>query len=96
MISEAERFPDLARRYFAQGPEAAIEALASGFDRLIDRGDLAADIDPIEAARAFAYLVLGPLIDQALFHPAQPPGSDEIEAHARAAAVAFSRAFGPR
>ncbi len=66
VISEATQFPELAATYFAQAPQRGLAAVAEGLGALVDRGLLVID-DLDMAAAQFAYLVLGPLIDQALF-----------------------------
>jgi TetR/AcrR family transcriptional repressor of mexJK operon len=68
IISEATRFPDLAQAYFEQAPGRGLEAVAAGMQLLTERGLLGAE-DAVVAANHFAYLVLGPVIDKALFHP---------------------------
>lgn len=94
VIREAERFPDVADRYLALGPHAALDALTEGFADLADRGLLAAG-PPRELASHFAYSVLGPLLDEALFHPSRPPAPAAVERHARDAARRFLRAARP-
>jgi TetR/AcrR family transcriptional repressor of mexJK operon len=77
VISEADRFPDLAQAYFERAPGRALEAIATGLQGLVDRGWLRID-DPATAATHFAYLVLGPLIDKALFYPRTRVSDAEI------------------
>jgi TetR/AcrR family transcriptional repressor of mexJK operon len=77
VISEADRFPDLAQAYFERAPGRALEAIAAGLQRLVDRGLLRID-DTATAAVQFAYLVLGPLIDKALFYPRSKVSDAEI------------------
>lgn len=83
IIGEAHRFPDLAAGYYRVAPGAVIEALAAAFAALADQGRLHLD-DPRVAADQFAYLVVGSLIDRALFdgHGSDP---DPAELRARAA-----------
>ncbi len=78
VIGEADRFPDLAATYFDRAPRRGIEAIAAGMDRLVERRLLRIE-DTGSAAVQFAYLVLGPLIDQGLFHPDSPATDDDIE-----------------
>lgn len=66
VISEAERFPDLARAYFEAAPARATGVLAAGFRQLGRRGLLPMS-DPDAAATDFAYAILGPLVDRAMF-----------------------------
>lgn len=88
VISEADRFPELAATYFERAPGRGIEALGAGFDDLVGRGLLHAD-DTATAAVQFAYLVLGPVLDRALFHPRSPVSEDEIARCAEAGVAAF-------
>ena len=58
-------------------------------------GGLLAVEPPRELATHFAYAVLGPLLDEALFHPSRPPAPAAVERHARDAARRFLRAARP-
>jgi TetR/AcrR family transcriptional repressor of mexJK operon len=92
VISEADRFPDLALAYFERAPGRGLEAIAAGLQRLADRGVLR--IDDIEtAADHFAYLILGPLIDKALFHPQSKVTAAMIEHYASSGVRAFVAAY---
>ena len=91
VIGEADHFPDLAAAYFTLAPQRGLSAVAQGLGSLVDRGLLALD-DLDLAAVQFAYLVLGPLIDQALFLPRESVTADEIERYAVAGVLAFLRA----
>ena len=93
VISEADRFPELAATYFDRAPGRGLEALAAGFDVLVGRGLLRID-DTATAAVQFAYLVLGPVLDRALFHPRSPVPEDEIARCADAGVTAFLAAAG--
>ena len=66
IIAEADRFPELARAWYANGPERAHAALAEQFGRLHDRGLLRVD-DPLLAAQHFNWLVLSIPLNQAMF-----------------------------
>lgn len=94
VIKEAERFPDLAERYLAHGPHAALGALTAGFAGLVDRGLLAAEPSR-DLATQFAYGVLGPLVDEALFRPTQALPDPVVERQARAGARHFLHASRP-
>jgi TetR/AcrR family transcriptional repressor of mexJK operon len=88
VVAEAERFPELAATYFDGAPRRALDALASGFTRLDERGLLAVP-SPDIAATQFAYLVLGPLLDRALFRPGKRIPRTEIVANCRAGVALF-------
>ena len=90
VVREAERFPELARRYYERAPRAAIDAVAVGLHSL-DRRELLAVDDPRTAAEQFAYLLLAPLLDQALLVPGEPPSGAAIVRHARRSTAVFVR-----
>jgi TetR/AcrR family transcriptional regulator, mexJK operon transcriptional repressor len=94
VIAEAVRFPELAAAYYAQAPQRGLAAVSEGLGSLVERGLLA--IDDLDLAAAhFAYLVLGPLIDQALFLPHEGRAPDQIERYAVAGVAAFLRSYSP-
>ncbi len=93
IISEAERFPDLAADYYRQAPTRGIAAVARCLEPYVDAGLLAAE-DLRLAAAHFAYLALAPAQDRALFIPAELPSPQERERLAAAAARAFLAAYG--
>lgn len=90
VISEAVQFPELAAAYFAQAPQRGLAAVAEGLGALVDREMLVID-DLDSAAAQFAYLVLGPLIDQALFLPKTAITPDQIKRYAVAGVASFLR-----
>jgi TetR/AcrR family transcriptional regulator, mexJK operon transcriptional repressor len=92
VIGEADRFPELAASYFDRAPRQGIEAISAGFDLLVARKLLQIE-DTGAAAEQFAYLVLGPLIDRALFHPGSPVGEAEIRRVASSGVHAFVAAY---
>jgi TetR/AcrR family transcriptional regulator, mexJK operon transcriptional repressor len=93
IVSEATRFPDLAQAYFEQAPGRGLEAVAAGLQQLAQR-DLLQIEDGLEAANHFAYLVLGPLIDKAMFFPDEPLDVATIEQCADAGVKVFLAAYG--
>lgn len=94
VVSEAVRSPDLAQAYYEQAPKLGLEAVAQGLGRLAER-ELLRTEDVSAAANHFAYLVLGPLIDRAMFLPEKAIGEAEINYWADAGVAAFIRAYGP-
>ena len=92
VISEADRFPVLARTYYQRAPARGIAALAGGLERLAGRQLLRID-DATTAAEQFAYLVLGPVIDRALFDPGAPIEDSEIARYAAAGVRVFVAAY---
>jgi AcrR family transcriptional regulator len=67
VIAEADRFPDLARAWYANGPQRGHAALAEQIRTLTDRGLLHAD-DPLLAAQHLNWLVLSIPLNEAMFH----------------------------
>jgi TetR/AcrR family transcriptional regulator, mexJK operon transcriptional repressor len=93
MISEATRFPDLAAAYYEQGPSRVIAALGPLFGRLAERGLLQVP-DPERAAGDFAFLLLGRVLDEGMFHVEhRGPGPAEIDAGADHAVDVFLAAY---
>ncbi len=68
VIGEAERFPELAQAWYANGPEAAYAMFAGWFARLHDRGAMTVP-DPRLAAQQFNWLVLSIPINEAMSGP---------------------------
>jgi TetR/AcrR family transcriptional regulator, mexJK operon transcriptional repressor len=93
VLREAGRFPDLARRYHESGPRRTIEVLATAFDRLAERGELAID-DPRLAATQFAFLVVGEPLDTAMFRGGRRRTRRELNELADAAVEVFLAAYG--
>ena len=94
VVSEADRFPDLAREYYKLVPEHVMGALAAQFAVLADAGRLRVD-DPLLAASHFAFLILGLPLDKAMFlgadHGLTAPELDRL---ADAAVSVFLAAYG--
>jgi TetR/AcrR family transcriptional regulator, mexJK operon transcriptional repressor len=94
VVSEADRFPDLAREYYRLVPEHVMAALAAQLAMLADAGQLRIG-DPLSAAGHFAFLVLGLPLDRAMFlgadHGLTAPDLDRL---ADAAVGIFLAAYG--
>ncbi|KRC59103.1 TetR family transcriptional regulator [Agromyces sp. Root81] len=94
VIGEVERFPDLARALYENGPERAIRSLAVTMAEFTDRGLLAAD-DPVEAATTFNWLVMGaPMNEAMLLGDEAIPDVAALQRHAAHAARVFVAAYG--
>jgi TetR/AcrR family transcriptional repressor of mexJK operon len=94
VIREAERLPDLARAYYDGAPRRALATLADAFSRLHERRLLHVP-DPRRAAIHFAFLVVGPHLDAAMFGLAPPPDAD-LMTEADTATEVFLAAYAPR
>jgi TetR/AcrR family transcriptional repressor of mexJK operon len=92
LIAEAERFPELARDYYARAPDRVMASLAEGLRRCHERGLLHLE-DCELAAEHFAFLIMGASLDRALFNVSPALTTEDIEARARAGADAFLRAY---
>jgi TetR/AcrR family transcriptional regulator, mexJK operon transcriptional repressor len=94
IIAEAERFPELARIWYASGPERAHTTLAAQFQALAQRGVLRAD-DPLLAAQHFNWLILSIPLNKAMFLGSGiefAPG--ELERYADEGVRVFLAAYG--
>ena len=94
IIAEAERFPELARTWYASGPERAHATLAEQFRALARRGLLRVD-DPLLAAQHFNWLILSIPMNKAMFHGSDtgfPP--EELERYADEGVRVFLAAYG--
>lgn len=95
VIAEAERFPDLARAYYANGPGRFHAALAEQLDALAKRGLLRVE-DPQLAAQHLNWLILSVPINQAMFLGSEArPAPAELERYADEAVRVFLAAYGP-
>jgi TetR/AcrR family transcriptional repressor of mexJK operon len=93
VIGESGRFPELGRTYEQRGPERAISALTTAFERLDEKGVLRLD-DPSLAAAHFNWLVLAiPLNHAMLSGENSAPGRIELQRHADAAVRVFLAAY---
>jgi TetR/AcrR family transcriptional repressor of mexJK operon len=71
IIGEADRFPEVARTWYEQGPGRVVDTLAVRFAELADRGLLRTE-DPRLAAAQFNWLVLSIPLNEIMFR-----GNDE-------------------
>ena len=94
IIAEAERFPELARTWYASGPERAHAVLADQFRSLAGRGLLRME-DPLLAAQHFNWLILSVPLNKAMFSGTSAdftPG--ELERYADEGVRVFLAAYG--
>jgi TetR/AcrR family transcriptional repressor of mexJK operon len=94
VIGEAAAFPELAREYHERVPQRVLDTLTVAFERRARSGELGGG-DARRAAEHYAFLVIGALLDRAMF-----TGEDrsvdvrELEAAADAGVRAFLAAHG--
>jgi AcrR family transcriptional regulator len=94
VIAAADRFPDLADTWYANGPERGAATLADRFARLAERGRLRLD-DPLLAAQHFNWLVLSIPLNRAMFRPtAEPYTPAELDHYADEGVRVFLAAYG--
>ncbi len=94
IIAEAERFPELARTWYANGPERAHATLAEQFHALAQRGLLRVD-DPLLAAQNFNWLILSIPLNKAMFHGSDTQFTpEELQRYADESVRVFLSAYG--
>jgi len=72
LIGEAERFPELARTWFANGPAMSVALFASWFAALDRRGLLNVP-DPVMAGEHYNWLILSTPLNRAMSEPLDRP-----------------------
>lgn len=92
VIGEAERFPELARSWYENGPESAFRRFAEWFEELTKRGLLHAD-NPRMAAEHFNWLVLSTPLNKAMAEPHVEWSEIDLNATADAGVKAFLGAY---
>jgi TetR/AcrR family transcriptional regulator, mexJK operon transcriptional repressor len=96
VIGEADRFPELGRAFYEQGPGRTVNALTTAFERLAERGVLHLD-DPHLAAAHFNWLVMSIPLNKAMFlGDDQLPAPAELDRYADAGVRAFLAAYSRR
>lgn len=94
LVSEAQRFPELARDYRRRAPDAVMASLAVAFEEAAGRGLLTVP-DPELAAEHFAFLVMGADLDRGMFTGSVDRTPEDIRVRAEAGAQVFLRAYRP-
>jgi TetR/AcrR family transcriptional repressor of mexJK operon len=95
VIGEANALPELAEMYYQRAPARTLRAFAETFETLDARG-LLQIVQPALAAEQFAFLVVGPSIDKALFYGGPKTLADlDVDDHVRAAIRVFFAAYRP-
>jgi AcrR family transcriptional regulator len=94
VVSEGERFPELARLFYEAGPKAGIARSAEVLKGLMARGVLRFG-DPLIAAQQFKDLALSGLQNLRLWGVIEDPSPAERRRRAEIAADTFLRAYAP-
>ncbi len=93
VLSEAPRYPELARAFYDSGPRRALGGLARYLEEQVSRGRLV-PMDPVRAAEQFFGMLSGPFHMRAMLGVGAAPSGAERQAHVRAAVESFLRAYG--
>jgi AcrR family transcriptional regulator len=83
-VTEANRFPDLAKSFYEQGPDRAVSRLAEVLEVAKERGEIRTN-DCLRVARHFVAMIRDNLLQVVL--GLRPPPSDEEAQEAVASAV---------
>lgn len=96
VIGESTRFPELARTFYENGPQRAIDAIAGLLRDAVARGLLTVD-DPDGAATQFNWLLMGDPLNRAMFlGDASIPSEAAMKRTARAAVDVMIAAYSVR
>lgn len=94
VIGEVERFPDLGKSLYENGPARSIHRIARAIDHYASTGELR-PTEPLRAATHFNWLVMGgPIGSAMLLGDAGIPGKSDLGVHARECVRIFLCAFG--
>jgi AcrR family transcriptional regulator len=97
IVSEGPRFPELAQRFYAEGPGAMNAFVTQTLEELMARGELDFGGLGIDAAATlFVNMVRGEPQMQCLTHPDSPPSSVQRDKWIQEAVTTFLRAFEKR
>lgn len=93
VIGEAERFPELGRSLYENGPLVSIRRIAQALAHYIANGQIR-DCDPHSAATQFNWMVMGaPTSAAMLLGDSGIPSRSELHAHAHEAVRIFLSAY---
>jgi TetR/AcrR family transcriptional regulator, mexJK operon transcriptional repressor len=87
VIAESQRFPELGRTFYAEGPRRGISRLAEVFQRWMDEGRIR-KVEAAQAAEQFIDLCKSGLYQRRLWNVAVPTATD-IEANVERATAVF-------
>lgn len=91
VVSEGQRFPELAKTFFRNGPHAAVMRLSSYLDQQVANGSLRLD-DTCAAARQYFGMIRSDLHMRAALG-VEPPTRDEINREVGTAVAMFVREY---
>ncbi|MGH6965978.1 MAG: TetR/AcrR family transcriptional regulator C-terminal domain-containing protein, partial [Phenylobacterium sp.] len=93
IAAEAERWPEIGRTFYEQGPRRGIEMVSELLTTLAAKGQLELD-DPVTAAHHFLGLVQNRYFKARLCNAIPELTAQQIKEEAAGAAATFLRAFG--
>lgn len=94
-VGESERFPDLARQFYRNGPMLGRERLMDFLNKANAKGDLSIENTEL-AADQFAELCKARLFTDRIFGIRAAFSRDELDVIAKEAVTTFLARFGPR
>jgi len=95
IIAERDRFPDIARLYYQEGPQRSYQALSAYF-REIDERRLLSIPDVEEAAEFFAGMLMHQWYLEQLYLSFEAPAEADILGRARDVVARFLRSYGAK
>ncbi|MFA6266977.1 MAG: TetR/AcrR family transcriptional regulator [Pseudolabrys sp.] len=94
-VAEAERFPELSRRYYEVGPQRVHKTLAGFFTNRMARGEIRT-MDAVMLAQFFAALVIAPMRTRCLFAVETDIDWEALDRQNREAILLFLNGCGER
>lgn len=94
-VGESERFPMLAREYFASGPDSLRGMISAYFRKCVERGELEID-DTDLAASQLVELTSADIHDRAIFLGPDEVSDAQLQRVCEGALRVFMAAYGPR
>lgn len=94
-VAEAERFPELSRRYYEVGPQRVHRTLAGFFEARMARGEIS-QREPLFLAQAFAAMIIVPMRTRCLFAVETKMDWDALDRRNREAVSLFLNGCGTR
>lgn len=89
-VAEAERFPELSRRYFEAGPDRAHRSFADFLKVRMKKGEIRNE-DPLALAELFAAMIVNPLRMKLLFAVTQEVDRKALDRYCRLTVRLFLR-----
>ena len=93
MVAETERFPELGRLFYENGPARGVQRFTEYFERVIAAGRLPPN-DPREVGQRLKDLVLSDVYTRRLWGVLGPLTEAELRAHVTRSVDIFLMAFG--